>query len=656
MQVGFTVLSRDGGVEFQLFGTREGERFLLVTFCQAAGCSAVLLGRLYYRQEFLAALAPHPERVLAERCRSDDAALALAAYRRFGPGGIARLEGDFALALWDAREKRLLAARDPLGGYPLFWSENAGAVALGTSLPHLLRLGPERELDLDYLAEFLMLPRCSIQEVAGERCAYEGIHHLLPGNVLTVQPPGGAVRRRAYWDWLERMTDPGTERPEEAGARYAQLLRQAVRERLRGRTASHLSGGMDSTSVCLLAADAVRSGGEAPLHALSLVYERLTGLARETPYIEDVLRRHPDIVAHRVCGDELLDFDGFTDPPPHDEPWPALARSAMDCGLTLAAADAGAHTVLTGIGADEILDLPPLHITDLLRAGRLGAAWVEAARWARASTCSLWNVFYPFGLANLLPAWAHVGLGPLLRQGYASWEKQSDYTIAPWIRPGFARRYGLRARGLDYVRRTYSAGWPAALALALTAIADSAGDVGHWCLAAPRGMAVANPFLDPRVLRFGLGSLVRLRVEPGRQKPLLNEAMRDVLPDRIRNRARKGHFNEVYFLGLARNLPGLEAMVRHAPVEDLGIFDREVLLRCLHQAALGIVKDMNGLSRLNLSLALFQWLTRQREWCKAVGPPTKVIRMDGAGEAPEARGAAPLAVGRLAEPAAAGLE
>ena len=61
-----------------------------------------------------------------------------------------------------------------------------------------------------------------------------------------------------------------------------------------------------------------------------------------------------------------------------------------------------------------------------------------------------------------------------------------------------------------------------------------------------------------------------------------------MLPALIRERSGKGHFNEVFFGGLARNLPLLETLVEQAPVDDLGIVDKDELLRRLHKAALGV--------------------------------------------------------------------
>ena len=185
-------------------------------------------------------------------CAASEAALALSLYREFGPEGLEHLEGDFALVLWDAGASRLFGMRDPMGGYPLYWTECGDTFAFSTGLEPLWAVRGERILSREYLADFLMMsgPR---EEGATELCVYEGIHRVLPGTLVLWDARTRAVRKRVYWNWLERIHDPGTDRLEEVTGQYVEALRTAVRERLRGRTSAQLSGGMDSTSVALLA-------------------------------------------------------------------------------------------------------------------------------------------------------------------------------------------------------------------------------------------------------------------------------------------------------------------------------------------------------------------------------------------------------------------
>jgi asparagine synthase (glutamine-hydrolysing) len=569
---------------------------------------AVLLGRLYYRDDLRAGLAGSTGSPRRGADADNDAALALAVYRHRGIAGLERLEGDFALVVWDAPQRRLVGMRDPLGGYPLFWAVQQGTIALSTRMGPLLDLLPSRALDRDYLAEYLMLPGYSMEEPADGRCVYQGIQRVLAGTLVVCHVPSGKVEQRRYWDWLQRQVDPGADRIEDLGEQYLDRLRPAVRERLRGPTAAHLSGGMDSTGVALIARDCLE--GSQPPHTLSLVYERLPGLARETPFLESVLGQ-PGLAPHRIAGDDVLDFDHFPTMPVHDEPCSWLWRLGFSGALTAKAARVGAATILSGTGADEMLDMYPFHLTDLLRRGRLWAAWSEASRWARAGNCSVWKFLGPFGFANLLPAWMRAGLGHWWRGGYAGWRQQDQWTIAPWILPDFARRLGLRDRALANIRRTFHSCRRVGLSLALGGIREQYGDFSRWYLAAPEGMVIAHPFLDPRVLCLGLGIQSRVRPQPGAQKPILAAAMRRILPDRILDRPRKGHFNEVYYVGLSRNLPSLEALVRQAPIDDLGLFDRTTLLDCLQQAALGNAADTQALSRLNSTLSLLKWLTLQ---------------------------------------------
>src|SRR5271155_4755141 len=112
MYVGFMVIAQGEQVEFQVFGADRPGRPPMVRCAADMDCQAVLMGRLSYRRDLTARLpeADHEQESL------DDAALALAAYRHLGLDGIERLEGDFALVIWDGNRRRLVASREAMGG------------------------------------------------------------------------------------------------------------------------------------------------------------------------------------------------------------------------------------------------------------------------------------------------------------------------------------------------------------------------------------------------------------------------------------------------------------------------------------------------------------------------------------------------------------
>jgi asparagine synthase (glutamine-hydrolysing) len=510
----------------------------------------------------------------------------------------------------------------------LFWTRSAGCTRFATGLRPLVATLPTRVVDLDYVADYLA--GGWVSERADEACAYRGVQRVRADTMVTVDPASGAVHRVRYWDWLAHVEDPGTDRMDDAGVRYRELLADAVRARLSGVCAAHLSGGLDSTTICLLALDQLRtgSGGALPLHALALVYDRLPQLSRERRYVEAVLDREaPDLMGHRIVADTMLDFDGFDDPPFHDEPFVRAPFIESQLALVRAAVGAGAATVLTGEGADDLLVVSGRHIADLARHGRLGTAWRAARRQGAARNTSGGSIFYREVVAPVSTGWrrrlAAAGLA-----GHGRRAPHHDETsVPPWIAPGFAHRYELADRfAAQRRRRRRRPGSTLVWSDALAGLETRVGDGYRMALAAPYGVSLSHPFLDPRVLGFALGALRRLAPEPAPQKPLLAAAMAGVLPDEIRLRPAKRGFNEVYSLGLHRHRAQLEALA--CAGDEFGIVEPATLLATIDEATLATAEPSQS-RPMDMTLSLLSWLSRQEQWQSANPAPSEVHRLCG---------------------------
>jgi asparagine synthase (glutamine-hydrolysing) len=570
--------------------------------------TVVLLGELHYRADLHAGPG-----------RPDDAERIARVYRRSGRRGLAALEGDFAVMVYDRPAGRLLVARDPMGGHPVYHERIGRQVVIATGLAALhRRRGRPAGLDVDHLAGYLA-GRSPVNEPAGTSTPFVGVERVPAGASLEVELPALTTTVRPLFAPVEVTVERGAT-PSDAAAEYREVLAAAVGERAVGRVACHVSGGLDSSAVLRCAADAAAQGRCTLMAGVSVVYRDLPLLARETPYVEHALAMAPGLPSVRLDGDALLDFDAFADPPPHDEPYPGLWRIGMDRALTLAAAGAGAQRVLTGVGADEVLDTHPFHLADDLRRGRPARAWREARRWAMADNTDPWTVLRPFGLEPLLPS-----------------RRRRVPDVPPWIRPEFARQAALAER----LERRSADGAdprpPAALEFALAGIRSRIGDPVRWAVAHPAGLSVAHPFLDRRVLRAGLGVVASTRPDPVPGKPLLRAAMRDRLPEPILTRRRKGHFNEVYYRGLLRNRDRLVDLVHHPAVAGTGILDADAVAATLDRAASGAL-GVPVVHQLNLALTLARWLLQeaQRGPGRETGPP-----FPDEAVGPVARGAAP---------------
>ncbi|ANK80437.1 MAG: asparagine synthase (glutamine-hydrolyzing) [Rhizobiales bacterium NRL2] len=179
------------------------------------------------------------------RTHSDTEVL-LGLYLRDGPGFVRRLNGMFAIAVYDARgpEPVLHLWRDRVGVKPLFVYENGERLLFGSEIKALLAGGAPAEADKAALHHFLTL-----NYVPPPLTAFRGIRHLPPGGHMKITPRGAETD--AWW----RLADCGHQpwRGQEAGAQaeLLALLDDAVRLRLRADVpfGAFLSGGIDSSTV-----------------------------------------------------------------------------------------------------------------------------------------------------------------------------------------------------------------------------------------------------------------------------------------------------------------------------------------------------------------------------------------------------------------------
>ena len=202
------------------------------------------------------------------RSRSDTEVL-LHGYRAWGWDGLLRrLDGMFAIGLWDEATGVLHLARDRVGKKPLYWSGPSGGVYFASSLAALLPLLPQGPaLDPAALDAYLVN-----QAVPAPSTVYRGVYQLLPAHHLRYAHREGTVRVESYWD--VSYADKRAIAAEEAQVEIERLVRVAVRRRMLAdvRVGTFLSGGVDSGLVTALLA---QESGSA-VDAVTLGFEEST--------------------------------------------------------------------------------------------------------------------------------------------------------------------------------------------------------------------------------------------------------------------------------------------------------------------------------------------------------------------------------------------
>jgi asparagine synthase (glutamine-hydrolysing) len=605
MESGFVVSLRDRSLQFEVLGEHACANKSLISTAVSGKISAIAMGRIYYRAGL--------EQLIGRRQGSltslSEAELAVQLYAHLGAQCFQSLEGDFALVIWDCEKRLLFALRDPIGGFPLFFARSNGQLQLSTSLRTLKQTCPSAMLNVDYLAEYLSMPTPFEQEMPREMTIYTGISRILPGRVTTFELADATISQVNLCDWTRLETLREQLDFDEIVERYRHLLTAAVHERMRGRVGTHYSGGMDSTSVGLIANMKLGTGPD-PLRTYTLTYDNLPGQRQEGAYIEAARKAAPAAIHTSLPGDDWYDFEDFENDIYQDEPCGTVWQSTMSIRTVKRAADDGVDTLFSGFGGEEFIALSPYYIADLIKRGRFSKALSESLRLARARNRSRWHYLWN-GASTVMAPWLLLpGMGYRSQRSRVPWPQQTELTLAPWIREEFARKHRLIRKAYRNKAQMASGGPTPTLSMLQFALRYRPGDTLRWTLGTSLGVFTAHPYMDVRLVRFCLSVFEQLPPILDRQKPLLGEAMAGVLPDLIRLRRDKGHFDEAAFRGLARNVGVVEKVIADSGVEDLGIFDCESLLECVRQSAAG-VKPL-GAKSLYLSLYLTKWLALEK--------------------------------------------
>jgi len=225
------------------------------------------------------------------RTQSDTEVL-LQAWAEDGPDCLPRLNGMFAFAIWDAREKRLSLARDPLGIKPLYYSNHHGELIFASELRSLLKYpGLRPGLDPASINKYL-----AFGYIPAPSTAYAGIRKLEPGQMLVWSPAG---RRTDYfWDLPIEDNPVAAGTFDESAEKTRELLQEAVRYQLRSdvEVGILLSGGIDSSAVAALAAPLAGK----KLHSFSIGFAEAS--YNELPFAELVARRVGTEHHHQTLG------------------------------------------------------------------------------------------------------------------------------------------------------------------------------------------------------------------------------------------------------------------------------------------------------------------------------------------------------------------
>lgn len=425
-----------------------------------------------------------------------------------------RLDGDFGVALWDRESRELWLGRDFIGARPLAWTWRAGSHLAFASLPKGLHGSGIAASARDHVA----LARKVIQTYfSGADSGYAEIRYLEAGHSLHIRAGDEAPPRvhRAY------RPDPaqvgrwrGT--PQQAAEQLRGLIEDAVSVRMPQTrpVACHLTGGLDSSSITVLAARHARLEGNT-LIALGIGSEAY-GPADldERPMIAAVIEQEPDIT-YRFIRDVPF-MPGLE----QDPDWPGSIVGGSDDQIMADAAAFGAARVLSGVGGDEGATYNGANLyLAALRAGRIPTLIRELSARAKVDQVSVMREVRGRLAAPLLAAARRTGRGVMDKQHGAI--RYLAPAMAAQVEQGRLTPVLSSNRRADRVRAFADHHIPSRCTY-------------YAVLAARHGLAVSFPMLDRRVVDFMLSLPVHLFLADGYARQPFRRAMKGILPERVR--------------------------------------------------------------------------------------------------------------------------
>jgi asparagine synthase (glutamine-hydrolysing) len=504
---------------------------------------------------------------------SSDTEVVLRAYLQWGDALVDRLNGMYAFAVWDGRERRLLLVRDRLGIKPLYYYPTASGVLFGSE-PKAILANPvaRRAVGL-----------AGLRDLVGWTMAlgwslWQGMHEVEPGQLVVVDESG--LRARTYWrlEAAEHPDDLAT-----TVSRVRELLTDTVERQLVADVPRCvlLSGGLDSSSITGLAAARLRAEGER-LRTFSVDF---TG--REESFRVDEVRATPDTPYIRdVVGLVGSDHETISlDPAALSDP--ALRRTVitardlplgfgeMDTSLYLLfqAIRARSTVALSGEAADEVFGgYPWFHDEAAVGSGTFPwLAFQSAMSGDRAA------VIHPDVRAALdLPAY--------VADEYATAVARVPHLVShdPAER---RRRVATHLHLTRFVRMLLDRKDRVSMAV---------------------GLEVRVPFCDHRLVEYAFNTPWSMKTFDGREKSLLRHAAAHVLPASARDRKKASYpsiQDPAYLTALQQQAKEVLADVTH-PVHDL--IDRAWLTDAVALDPVAVPSHIRrGVDRV---LDLYHWL------------------------------------------------
>lgn len=513
---------------------------------------------------------------------NSDTEVVISLYEEYGPDFLSKLNGQFAIAIWDKNKEELFLARDRVGIRPLFYTEVKGSFVFASEMKSFLDY-PDMEFNISSkaISEYF-----TFWTSLSPNTAFEGIYELPPGSYMTINTVGKKISR--YWKLpIPKPNEYQYTNVEDAAQEFEEIFSDAVKLRLRADVpvAAYLSGGLDSS----ITTSFIKKISPKNLKTFSIGFTEKD--FDESSYQNTAVKYFSTEHASLECNPQEI-AENFKDVVWHTEA--PLLRTAPT-PMSLLAKNVKKHNikvVITGEGADELLGG-----YNIFKETKIRRFWAKDSQSKYRplllkklypylpqmvnANSNILKMFFGYKLKETAsPIYSH-----LLRwnntsriNNYLSEEYKENIGNYDPVKD-LEKELETKLKGFDSLEK---AQWIELNIFMSGYLLSSQGD----------RMAMANsiegryPFLDHRVIEFCMKLSPDLKLNGLNEKYLLKKMMKGRLPESILNRSKQAYRAPIKSTFISDDLPEyLKQMLSEDKIKSFGIFNPDhvkLLLTKMH--------------------------------------------------------------------------
>ncbi len=501
---------------------------------------------------------------------SSDTEVIVHLYEEYGTEFLQKLNGQFAIAIWDIEQQELFLARDRVGIRPLYYTEVGESFVFGSEIKAITEFpGVNPKISPKALAEYY-----TFWTALSPTTAFEGIFEVAPGTYMKIDASGHTST--TYWELpITKPKDYKYTSLEEASAKFEEIFADAVKLRLRAdvQVAAYLSGGIDSSVTTSFIKDILPKN----LRTFSLGFKEKD---YDESSFQNIAAKYFDTEHSSImCGSQDIS-ENFKSVIWHSEaPLLRTAPAPMSL-LAKSVRDENIKVVITGEGADELLGG-----YNIFKEAKIRRFWAKDPNskyrplllkhlypylpQIKNATNNVLKMFFSYKLNETKsPIYSH-----LLRWNNTSRIKKylsaSNRDAINGYDPvsDFEKKLESKLEGYDYLTKAqfielniFMSGY----------LLSSQGD----------RMGMANsiegryPFLDHRIIEFCMSLHPDLKLHMLNEKYILKKMMKGRLPKEILDRPKQAYRAPIRSTFISEDLPAyLKTMLSEEKIIEFGIFN-----------------------------------------------------------------------------------